>query len=144
METIVVKIKKSLELIGFADFSVNHDSDNNKVAIFINEGDWIKEWVPQLVSNFDHLAKLMAKKENVDRIFVDVNNYCVEREKLIVELAKAAARKVLLNKEEVQLPAMNSYERRLVHVELAARPDIKTESAGEGPGRYVVIKPLEL
>jgi predicted RNA-binding protein Jag len=37
---------------------------------------------------------------------------------------------------------MNAYERRLIHAELAARPDVKTESLGEGRGRYVVVKPI--
>jgi predicted RNA-binding protein Jag len=37
---------------------------------------------------------------------------------------------------------MNSYERRIVHVELAIHPNVKTESVGEGRERYIVIKPL--
>ncbi|MDP3901649.1 MAG: R3H domain-containing nucleic acid-binding protein [bacterium] len=144
MEKIAEKIKKFLELIGFNDYTVNCDTENRKITIFINEGDWLKKWLPQLVLDIDHLAKLMAKKEGVDKVFIDVNNYCVEREKLIVELAKAAARKVLINKQEVQLPAMNAYERRLVHVELATRPDVKTESSGDGHERHVVVRPLDI
>ena len=73
---------------------------------------------------------------------MDVNNYKKERERLITELAKAAARKVLAEKKDVELPVMNAYERRLVHVELAARPDVKTESVGEGTNRHIVVKPL--
>jgi spoIIIJ-associated protein len=61
---------------------------------------------------------------------------------LIGELARAAAKKATATKTEISLPAMNSYERRLVHVELAVRPDVKTESAGEGKERYVIIKPI--
>ena len=33
---------------------------------------------------------------------------------------------------------MNAYERRLVHTELATRPDVKTESIGEGSERHIV------
>jgi predicted RNA-binding protein Jag len=29
-----------------------------------------------------------------------------------------------------------------VHMELAVHPEVKTESAGEGKERYVVIKPI--
>jgi len=54
---------------------------------------------------------------------------------------KAAARKSLAEKKEISLPPMNAYERRLVHVELSSRPDIKTESAGEGGERHIVIMP---
>ena len=37
---------------------------------------------------------------------------------------------------------MNAYERRLIHVEIANHPDLKTESIGEGRERRVVIKPI--
>jgi len=73
---------------------------------------------------------------------LDVNNYRRQREDLIVELAKAAARKVAATQTEISLPPMNAYERRLIHAELAERPDLKTESKGEGKERAVVIKPL--
>ena len=72
--------------------------------------------------------------------FVDINNYQAERERIIQELAKAAARKVIATKIELPLPAMNAYERRLIHTELATHPDIKTESDGVGRERHVVVK----
>jgi predicted RNA-binding protein Jag len=37
---------------------------------------------------------------------------------------------------------MSAYERRVIHAELALRPDINTESEGEPPSRCVVVKPL--
>ena len=89
--------------------------------------------------------KLMEKTpadENKRGFILDINNYRREREHLIGEIAKAAARKALMNKQDVELPIMNAYERRLVHMELASRPDVKTESIGEGAERRVVIKPI--
>jgi predicted RNA-binding protein Jag len=38
---------------------------------------------------------------------------------------------------------MNSYERRIVHVELAIHPEVTTESMGVGKERYVIVKPIE-
>ena len=35
---------------------------------------------------------------------------------------------------------MNSYERRIIHTSLANDNYVKTESEGEEPNRYVVIK----
>ena len=131
-----------LELVGFTDVSVDAEPEGRRVKIFINEGEWIKTWVPKLVADLEMLLRLVAKKNNSEFIFVDVNNYRKERERLIVELAKAAARKALLTKAEVSLPAMNAYERRLVHAELSVRPDVKTESVGVGSGRYVIVKPI--
>lgn len=137
------KIKKLVELLGLNELSVDFDAENRKITIFANEGEWIKKHLPYLVADTERLANLLAKKHGLEEnIFVDINNYRRERENLIVELAKAAARKVLLTKQEVKLPAMNAYERRLVHMELSTRPDVKSESMGEGTDRCVIIKPL--
>ncbi len=142
MEEIKQTIQKTLELIGFSEVSVDVDAVNKKVIIFINDGEWIKQWLPSFVSDVERVANLIGKKKNISPIFVDINNYRKERENLIVEIAKAAARKATSSKSEEKLPAMNSYERRLVHTELSTRPDVKSESAGEGKDRCVVVKPI--
>ncbi len=142
MERIIETTKKMLELMSFSDASVEGEPEGRRVKIFINEGEWIKTWVPQLVSDFENILRLIAFKDKAELVFVDVNNYRKERERLIVEIAKAAARKALISKAEVNLPAMNAYERRLVHTELSTRPDVKTESIGFGANRYVVVRPI--
>jgi spoIIIJ-associated protein len=96
------------------------------------------------VGNFDTVVKLIAQRNNVDFVIIDINNYRRKREDLILEIARVAARKSVAEKKEISLPVMNAYERRLVHTELSQHPDIKTESIGEGKERYVVIKPLSL
>ncbi len=141
MEQLQDKLKKLIELMSFTDFSVNYEAESNRFLIFINESDIFKKFLPSFVTNLDHLVRLMANKSGeVKSIFIDINNYRRERENLILELARAAARKVVATKQEVPLPAMNAYERRLIHLELSSHPDVKTESIGEGKSRYIVIK----
>jgi len=142
MEHFQIQLTKLIELTGFHEVAVHYDIEGRRVEIFVNEGDWLKRWLPNIVSEFDHIAKLVAKKNGIDAFLVDINNYRKERESIIVELAKAAAKKAAIAKQEVRLPVMNAYERRLVHVELAVRPDVKTESEGVGKERCVVVKPL--
>ena len=143
METLQQTTQKLVELMGFKDSSVDFNLDGHRLSIFINDGEWLKEWLPKMVSDFSHMARLLGKKININEsIYVDVNNYRREREKIILELAKAAARKATMTKSEVKLPVMNAYERRLIHTELATRPDVKTESTGEKSERCVIIKPL--
>ena len=131
-----------IELMGFSDFSINYDSVNNHLSVIIDDELISEENLPDLVNNLDCLMRLIAQKNNLEPIFVDVNNYRKKRRDLIVELAKAAARKSLAEKKEISLPPMNAYERRIVHLELSSRPDIKTESIGEGRERYIVIRPI--
>ncbi|MEK7478339.1 MAG: R3H domain-containing nucleic acid-binding protein [Patescibacteria group bacterium] len=144
IETVKNIIKQLLELGGFNDFSIEADVEGKRISIFIHDFD-IKDLLPKIILDFERIAKLALKKidpASIENLVLDMNNYRREREHLISELAKAAARKVLMNKQEVQLPAMNAYERRIVHMELASRPDVKTESSGLGPERHIIVKPI--
>ena len=88
-------------------------------------------------------AVLRRKAENPTPFFidVDVNDYKKKKTEYLKEVAQTAADEVAITKKEKELPSMSSYERRVVHTELASRPDIATESIGEGPERRVKIKP---
>jgi spoIIIJ-associated protein len=144
MERLQEDIKKLIELMGFGDFSVGYEPDGSRFQVFINDENFLKKFLPDFVMNLEYVVKLMAIKVDEEKtVFIDVNNYRRERENLILELARAAARKAATSKEKVSLPMMNAYERRLIHLELAARPDIKTESVGEGKERYVEVVPID-
>lgn len=144
MENRETLVKKLIELMGFSDFKVEAKVDTKHGSIYIyDDPDLVKENLPVIVEGLNHLLQMVARKNNQPPLFFDVNNYRQERERLITELARAAAKKVLSTKTEVLLPAMNSYERRLVHVELAVHPEVTTESMGAGKERYVIIKPIE-
>jgi spoIIIJ-associated protein len=127
--------------MGVNEFEINFNEITKRFSLIIN--DYLDQSeLPRFLEDFEYLINLICQKEAQPRIWLDINNYRRERERLIIELAKAAAHKAVLNKEEVSLPAMNAYERRLVHLEIASRPDLKTESIGEGKARRVVIKPI--
>lgn len=134
-------LKTLVERMGFADFKAEVDEAHRSASIVIYEQlPGLQEHVPLFVESLNHLSQILAQKRGETAMFIDVNNYRKEREKLLSELARAAARKVVATKEPVSLPAMNSYERRLIHVELAGRPDVLTESEGNGRDRYVTIR----
>jgi len=143
METWDIIVKKLVDGMGFREYSVTVSPEEGHGALFIYENEeWTKEHLPMVVDALNHVLQMIAKKNQTKAIFLDVNNYRQEREKLIAELARAAAKKVVLAKQELSLPLMNSYERRLVHVELALHPEVKTESVGVGKERYVIVKPV--
>src|SRR5689334_6475597 len=98
MEHIKEKVKKMLELMGFESPSVEFDEAGKKLNIIVDEGEWFKKHLPDLVKEFKHLVGLMSRKEGAEMLLVDINNYRKEREKLIVDLAKAAAQKALASK----------------------------------------------
>ena len=77
------------------------------------------------------------------KFIIDINSYKEKHEKSIESLAKRVAREVAQTKIAAKLDSMNSYERRIVHNILTDNKKVYTESEGEEPNRYVVIKPKE-
>lgn len=143
MEPFEDVAKKITEGMGFSDYRVDMNPGEKRGAIFIyDNAELVKNNLPMLVESVNHLMQMIARKNGEAATFFDINNYRQERENLIAELARAAAKKVTHTKEKVSLPAMNSYERRIVHVELAVHPEVTTESSGEGKERYVIVKPI--
>ncbi len=77
------------------------------------------------------------------KFLIDVNDYKEQHEKALVRLAKKVAKEVATTKIEVKMDSMNSYERRIIHNALTNNKKVYTQSEGEEPNRYVVVKPKE-
>jgi len=73
------------------------------------------------------------------RINVDAANYKTNKEKRLEREIKTIAKEVIDTKIEVKLDPMNSYERRIVHNIIGDFKDLKSESFGEDPSRYIII-----
>ena len=73
---------------------------------------------------------------------LDVSEYKEKQQFFIEKAAKKTAKEVAKSKVEAKLDPMNSYERRIVHNCLSNFKGVYTESEGEEPNRYVVIKPV--
>lgn len=138
---MVTHIKELLNYMGFPDAEVTIDEEHRKISVVIDD-DVVRSQSTTLIGALDHIFNLMTRKDNKPPYVVDLNYYRRERERLIVELARAAAKKAMITKTEVELPPMNAYERRLVHVEIMTHPELKTESIGLGKERRVMIKRL--
>ena len=99
MEQLKQILQKIFDVSGLS-YSVDTDIEANRVSIFIHD-ESINSYFPKIVFEVEHLVKVIAKNQGIDRINVDFNNYRKERERLIGELAKAAARKAALENTEV-------------------------------------------
>lgn len=75
------------------------------------------------------------------RTYLDIGGYKANKRKQLEIIATKTAKNVAFGGEEAKLEPMNSYERRIVHTKLSDWRDVYTESEGEEPNRYVVIKP---
>ena len=146
-EEAVVKelVEKIISLMGLElevyveereiDFFVNVTGTD--AALFIGKhGDSIEEF-QTVVNNIYNRGK---SRDEMKRITVDSNNYVEKRQETLTNLAKRTAGKVVRDHKDFKFEAMNSYERRIIHSALADHDKVITESYGNEPNRYVVVK----
>lgn len=130
-------------------FNANIETKNNKeIPTYIIYSDNDSLLIGKNGKNLQSLSKIISqivKKEtgSTFRFLIDVNDYKEKHEKSLEYLAKKIAREVKETKIEAKLDSMNSYERRIIHNTLTNNKYVYTESVGEEPNRYVVIKPKE-
>lgn len=78
------------------------------------------------------------------KIIIDIDDYKIKRVEKIKEMAQRAANKVLSLGREVVLPAMNAFERHIVHDYISENfQNIQSKSQGDEPNRRVVLTPIK-
>jgi len=93
-----------------------------------------------------HILRRMAHKESeeIGDFSIDINDYKSSMIERLKAKAEELASKAHLMRLNVEMEPMSSYERLIVHDALSNKPNIKTESIGEGKERRVVIKYIDL
>ncbi|MDY6084951.1 MAG: RNA-binding cell elongation regulator Jag/EloR [Dialister sp.] len=96
----------------------------------------------QTLDALQYLINLAAGKLHGHRYFIllDVENYRERRAATLEGLAKRLADKAHRTGRPVKLEPMSAAERRIIHLALQAEPDVETQSEGEAPNRYIVIR----
>ena len=156
METLKLKIflEELLTTIGFVNFEISsQESPQDKLIQFSIKTDSDIDYSGLLIGRdgeslqaLEYLLNIFSKKCSDSyawRIILDINNYRAMHEEKLREFARKAARHVSLSKEEIKLPPMKARDRRIIHLEIALRSDVFTESVGEDKDRHIIIKPQE-
>ena len=98
-----------------------------------------------LLLSLEHLALkvLRLEHEEHDRVSFDCQNSKQVRREELRMAAQVAAERVRKTNVPYEFAAMNSRDRRMVHLTLSKETDLRTESSGEGPRRCVVVYPKD-
>lgn len=137
---------KLLKDLGFAaNIEVKNQNETVKYTIYSDKDNLLigkggKNLKALSIITSQHILKELG---TTFKFVIDVNEYKEKHEKSLESLARRLARDVKNTKVEVKLDSMNSYERRIIHNVLTNNKFVYTESEGEEPNRYVVIKPKE-
>ena len=75
------------------------------------------------------------------RIIVNVGDYRQKQEEKLKELANISADRAIETNEPQPIYNLTAGQRRIIHMYLSKRTDVLTESQGEEPERFLVVKP---
>lgn len=154
IEDLKKYLENLLNIIGFSDFIIEvQENSEEKLVKFMLRIDSLDDSSGILIGKkgenlwaFEVLLNnlLQKTKQNPSwHVSFDVNNYRIIYEEKLREFARKAAYQVALTKKILELPPMSPKDRRIIHLEIALRSDVITESVGEGKERHIVIKPQE-
>lgn len=127
------------DLDGDLDITVK----NGRAYVSVTGGDEAIDRLatPDAVQSLQDLTRLavQAKTGRFSRLIIDVAGSRVARESQLTGLVDAAIAQIAAGLSEVQLEPMSSYERKLVHDQVAER-GYASESEGEGKNRRLIIR----
>lgn len=114
-----------------------------EVNITLGEPQFLIGQEGKTLFDVQRILRLILNKKlgQIFHVVVDINEYRAKKLSYLKKLARESADQVALTGISKTLPPMTSYERRVVHAELAQRNDVVTKSEGEGLERCVVVAP---
>ena len=97
----------------------------------------------EVLKALEHLAFRALDLEPAfhEKIHLDCGGFRALRFEELRMTARVAAERVIASRQPFQLNPMSSRERRIVHLTLKDMPGVRTESAGAGEDRHIVIHP---
>ena len=135
---------EKLEVLGSVNVAQEEGSEEPviTVAVLVEEPKMLIGEKGQTLFELQHILKLILRKQIAEPFYLslDINEYKKNKEEYLRDVAKTAADEVILFKKPKELSPMPSAERRVIHLALAERSDVVSESLGDGPDRRVVIK----
>ncbi|MCX8526510.1 MAG: single-stranded DNA-binding protein [Candidatus Nanopelagicales bacterium] len=126
------------------DIDIDVEGNRAMVAVLeVNVGE-LKHLVGQdgkVLDSLQELTRLAATRETGERsrLMLDVAGFRAARRAELVELASTAIAEANRTGAPVRLEPMTSFERKVVH-DAVAEAGLASESEGEEPARFVVIR----
>lgn len=139
-------LERLLDILDF-DGDIDLDVEGERAVVsIIGDGD-VNKLVGErgeVLDALQELTRLAATAETGQRsrLMLDVAGYRARRRTELTDLGVTTAEQVVADGEPVKLPAMNPFERKIVHDAVATVPGVESSSEGEEPRRRVVISPV--
>ncbi|MCL4353707.1 hypothetical protein M1615_04600 [Patescibacteria group bacterium] len=144
-EKLVAETAKELfDLLGITgDFDIFQDEGVFGLNLQTQEGGMIIGYRGEILEALELILSLSVSKKigEFTRVSLEVGDYKKNKESWLGDLVYRTKERVLVSKEEIPLPNLRAWERRIVHLMLREDREVFSESVGEGRDRTLVIKP---
>ena len=130
-----------------AEIGVGEDNDRTVLDVKCENEDDVQRIIGRRGQVIDALQHLVAKAvgrnrdENYRHVVVDTADYRQRQIERLEGIANKKAEECLEAGRSVGLNPMSAHDRRIIHMTLADREGVRTESEGEGSDRRVIILP---
>lgn len=141
LQSFITELLKKLD-VEFSEIAV---SDGARTVVAIASSDSKRLIGPrgEHLKALNMLARRLVEAkfgEDAANFLLDINGYHEAQLEVVRQNARMLAQRARLFKRDVEMSPMSAYERLVVHELFAEDPEIKTESAGEGKFRHIVLK----
>lgn len=108
-----------------------------QINILIGPGGTVLDAIQYLANSILNIGQ---EQEDQAAYTIELNNYRVQRQEELLDMAQAAAYHVRKTGQEYELKELSSAERRQVHTFLKEFDDLETYSRGQEPDRRLVVR----
>lgn len=84
----------------------------------------------------------ISREENFKKVIIDIASWKKSKEEELAHRARMWAKEVIETGEPMELLAMPSWQRRIVHMTIQETDGVDSESEGLGEERHLVIRPV--
>ena len=143
-EIIDTHLNKIFDYIGISpEVEIEEIEENNfSVVISGDNLNFLIGFRGQSLEALQNILRLIIfRKTQLQPILtLDINEYRDRKIEKLQDMARNFIDKVRFFQKEVELPRMNPWERRQIHVLVSEYDDIFSESTGEGEDRRIILK----
>jgi spoIIIJ-associated protein len=145
-DAAIETLREILFYFDAADVDIDEYEGEDNELILDAVGDNLAVLIGRYGKTLDALQFLVAAIVNKKigfryPVVVDIEGYRNRRRQKLETMAKSAAARCIRSKSVVKLRPMTPYDRRIIHIILRNENRVFTESEGEEPNRYVLVKP---
>jgi spoIIIJ-associated protein len=131
-----------VDAMGLAvDVRVEEEADHLRVVLDGEDGEWLVRRKGEALDAMQHLVNAVFRRE-VDRgkrLVVDCMDFRKAKDRELRQMARFLMDKARATGLPQEIGPLNSYSRRLVHLEVSSAPDMESESIGDGAVKTVII-----